>query len=41
MRSLVLILGLLLAYTFIYAGLSHFGTTLIASPASESTGKGG
>lgn len=32
MRNLILVVGLLLAYTFIYAGLSHFGTSFIASP---------
>jgi len=39
MRVLVAILGLLLAYTFIYAGFSHFGLDIFAAPSS--VGKGG
>lgn len=34
MRNLFLFFGLLLAYTFIYAGFSHFGTDWTAAPVT-------
>lgn len=35
MRHIILFVGLLLGYTFIYAGLSHFGLPWFAGPAGS------
>jgi hypothetical protein len=42
MRYLLIFFGLLIAYTFIYTGLSKFwdGVTVVYDPASAGTGNG-